>query len=120
MGKLVPMRPATIASEQAGAKRLLRHLLAVLICFGWCLLTLSLNAQEDAPTESGIHPILKVGSPAPSFNLMGVDGKMHSLNEYSGAKVLVVIFSCNHCPIAQMYERRIKQARSRQRQSTRG
>ncbi len=109
MEKLVPMRPVTIASMQAWPQRFPRHLIVFLLCFGCCLLTLSANAQEDASTDNGIHPILKIGSPAPSFNLMGVDGKMHSLNEYAAAKVLVVIFSCNHCPIAQMYEKRIKQ-----------
>jgi peroxiredoxin len=46
----------------------------------------------------------KVGSPAPDFNLPGVDGKAHGLKDYASSKVLVVIFSCNHCPVAQMYE----------------
>src|SRR6202163_5169846 len=55
------------------------------------------------------HPILAVGSPAPDFFLPGVDGKIHRLADYSGSPVLVVIFTCNHCPIAQMYEQRIQQ-----------
>lgn len=67
------------------------------------------QSQDDPQPDNGIHPILKIGAHAPAFNLMGVDGKMHSINEYAAAKVLVVIFSCNHCPIAQMYEKRIKQ-----------
>ena len=33
----------------------------------------------------------------------------HKLSDYAGSPVLVVIFTCNHCPIAQMYERRIEQ-----------
>src|SRR5947207_3285354 len=33
----------------------------------------------------------------------------HSLKDFSGAKVLVIIFTCNHCPSAQYYEERIKQ-----------
>ncbi len=52
------------------------------------------------------HPILAIGSPAPDFSLPGVDGKTHSLTDYSSSAVLVVIFTCNHCPIAQMYEQR--------------
>jgi peroxiredoxin len=55
------------------------------------------------------HPILPLGSPAPNFELPGVDGAMHRLADYSSSPVLVVIFTCNHCPIAQMYERRITQ-----------
>ena len=34
---------------------------------------------------------------------------MHSLKEYHASKVLVLVFTCNHCPVAQMYEKRIKQ-----------
>ena len=53
------------------------------------------------------HPILAIGSPAPTFELPGTDGAVHKLSDYSASPVLVVIFTCNHCPIAQMYERRI-------------
>jgi peroxiredoxin len=54
------------------------------------------------------HPILALGSPAPDFALPGVDGKIHKLSDYAGSPVLAVIFTCNHCPIAQMYEQRIE------------
>lgn len=64
--------------------------------------TLSLWAQSD-------HPVLALGSQAPTFELPGVDGNIHRLSDYSSTPVLVVIFTCNHCPIAQMYERRIAQ-----------
>src|SRR3974390_3458819 len=55
------------------------------------------------------HPILALGSSAPDFSLPGVDGKTHSLADYASSPVLVVVFTCNHCPIAQMYEQRIQQ-----------
>jgi len=55
------------------------------------------------------HPILAIGSAAPNFELPGVDGAVHKLSDYSASRVLVVIFICNHCPIAQMYERRVAQ-----------
>src|SRR5260370_6534946 len=55
------------------------------------------------------HPILTLGSPAPDFALPGVDGKVHTLKDYAAKRVVVVVFTCNHCPIAQMYERRIEQ-----------
>lgn len=54
------------------------------------------------------HPILALGSPAPNFELPGVDGRIHQLSEYASSKVLVVVFTCDHCPIAQMYEQRIE------------
>ena len=55
------------------------------------------------------HPILALGSSAPGFELPGVDGRLHKLGDYAGSPVLVVVFTCDHCPIAQMYERRIEQ-----------
>jgi len=55
------------------------------------------------------HPTLALGSSAPDFALTGTDGSIHRLADYAGSKVLVVIFTCNHCPIAQLYEDRIQQ-----------
>jgi peroxiredoxin len=52
---------------------------------------------------------LKIGSPAPDFNLPGVDGKKYSLTSFADKKALIIIFSCNHCPYVQAYEERIKQ-----------
>ena len=70
-------------------------------------------AQDDnLPPAADVPPILKVGSPAPDFNLRGIDDKMHSLKDYASAKVLVIVFTCDHCPIAGMYEHRIKQLTS--------
>jgi peroxiredoxin len=54
------------------------------------------------------HKILEVGSPAPDFKLLGVDGKTYSLANFKSAKVLVIVFTCNHCPTSQAYEERIK------------
>ena len=50
---------------------------------------------------------LPIGSAAPEFRLPGVDGKTYSLQDFAGSRVLVVIFTCNHCPTAQAYEDRI-------------
>ena len=55
-----------------------------------------------------LRPTLALGSPAPDFDLPGVDGRNYSLKDFAGAKVLVVVFTCNHCPTAQYYEERIK------------
>jgi peroxiredoxin len=52
---------------------------------------------------------LAIGASAPEFRLPGVDGREHSLSDYSKAKILVVVFTCNHCPTAQYYEARLKQ-----------
>ncbi len=50
---------------------------------------------------------LKIGDSAPDFCLPGVDGKEYSLSSFAGARVLVVVFTCNHCPYAQAYEDRL-------------
>ncbi|WP_263356457.1 redoxin family protein [Acidicapsa ligni] len=65
------------------------------------LMSPSLFAQQ--------HPILALGAPAPDFALPGVDGKTHKLSDYASSPVLAVVFTCNHCPIAQVYEQRIQQ-----------
>ncbi len=54
-------------------------------------------------------PTLSVGAAAPDFNLPGIDGRNWSLRDFAGSKILVVTFTCNHCPTAQYYESRIKQ-----------
>jgi peroxiredoxin len=49
---------------------------------------------------------MPVGTPAPPFTLKGVDGKTYTLGSFADAKLLVVIFTCNHCPYAQAVEER--------------
>ena len=50
---------------------------------------------------------LHIGDKAPGFRLQGADGRTHDLEEFTGKPVLVVIFSCNHCPYVQAYEDRM-------------
>ena len=52
---------------------------------------------------------LKIGARAPDFTLPGVDGRDYSLADFASAEVLVIVFTCNHCPTAQAYEDRIQQ-----------
>jgi peroxiredoxin len=74
----------------------------------WKLLAVLLMTLGVASAEE-VHPTLALGSPAPDFSLPGVDGQIHKLSDYASSPVLVVVFTCNHCPIAQMYEKRIQQ-----------
>ncbi len=55
------------------------------------------------------YPPLPVGSAAVDFDLPGVDGKRYTLASFADARVLVLVFTSNHCPTAQAYEERIKQ-----------
>ncbi len=68
------------------------------------LLPLFLSTQAFAADPK----TLEIGAAAPDFSLPGTDGKTYTLKSFSDAKVLVVIFTCNHCPTAQAYEDRMK------------
>ncbi len=50
---------------------------------------------------------LEIGARAPDFRLLGTDNATHALKDFDSARVLVVVFTCNHCPTAQAYEGRI-------------
>lgn len=63
-------------------------------------------AAQAAPTG---FKALQIGDAAPDFDLPGVDGKQHTLKEFADARLLLVVFTCNHCPTAQAYESRIIQ-----------
>ena len=52
---------------------------------------------------------LKLGDPAPVFELPGIDGRSHSLAEHEGTPVAVV-FSCCHCPYVVAWEDRLNDA----------
>ncbi len=41
---------------------------------------------------------LEIGDKAPDFKLPATDGKTYQLSDFDDAKVLVVFFTCNHCP----------------------
>jgi len=61
---------------------------------------LGFSASEKVQT-------LRIGQQAPDFNLPGVVGLSYRLADFADADVLVIIFTCNHCPTAQAYEERI-------------
>ena len=52
---------------------------------------------------------LKIGSKAPEFDLPATDGNNYNIDTFKNKLLLIVIFSCNHCPYVQAYEERIKQ-----------
>jgi peroxiredoxin len=52
---------------------------------------------------------LAIGATAPEFSLPSTDGKTYTLDDFKNSKVLLIVFTCNHCPTAQAYEERIKQ-----------
>jgi thiol-disulfide isomerase/thioredoxin len=81
-------------------KKSLKSILILLLIFTCSGRSISQTSHPEPKT-------LEIGSKAPDFNLLGVDGKMYGLKDFNKAAVLVIIFSCNHCPTAQAYEDRI-------------
>ncbi|HJZ59981.1 MAG TPA: thioredoxin family protein [Gemmataceae bacterium] len=54
------------------------------------------------------NKVLGIGDKAPAWkDLEGVDGKKHSLADLKDKDVVVVVFTCNSCPVASGYEDRI-------------
>ncbi len=79
--------------------KLIISLFACLTCIA-CPVVAHANPQAD-------HPTLAIGAKAPDFNLTGTDGKKYSLASFRTARILVIVFTCNHCPTAQAYEDRL-------------
>ncbi|QLH82895.1 thioredoxin family protein [Halosimplex pelagicum] len=52
----------------------------------------ALDSEEDA---------LDRGDAAPAFELPGVDGETHTLDDFADSDALLVVFTCNHCPYAK-------------------
>jgi thiol-disulfide isomerase/thioredoxin len=77
--------------------------------FIFVVLLMLLLCASFVVCDEGGPPTLAIGSSAPDFCLPGIDGQTHCLKDYAASKVLVVAFTCNHCPTAQLYETRIQQ-----------
>jgi peroxiredoxin len=61
-----------------------------------------------APTLHGAQvETLALGASAPDFELPGIDGQTHRLSDWSSAKLLMIVFTADHCPTAQSYEDRL-------------
>jgi len=83
-----------------------RLTLSALRCVCW-LMTLALLGPDMA-LAGKYNDVLNVGDAAPTWaELPGVDDKKHSLADLADKPVVVVIFTCNSCPIAVDYEDRI-------------
>ncbi|HSJ67869.1 MAG TPA: redoxin domain-containing protein [Anditalea sp.] len=66
------------------------------------------NGFVPNPQEMDEQPVgkLQIGDDAPPFRLPDVSGRFYSLTDFDDSEVLVINFTCNHCPTAQAYEDR--------------
>lgn len=68
-----------------------------LFALGLCVLTSCAVAEE-----------IKVGAKAPDWSgIIGTDDKEHALADHAKAKIVVLVFMANHCPVAVAYEDRL-------------
>lgn len=59
-------------------------------------------------STNAVYAKVKLGDPAPNWtSLVGVDGQEHNLGQFRAAKAIVLVFTCNHCPVAKAYEDRL-------------
>ncbi len=72
----------------------------VILLFMVCFMGAHVAFAEDVET-------LKVGAQAPAFNLEGIDNEFYTLDSFASSEILMIVFTCNHCPTAQAYEDRL-------------
>jgi peroxiredoxin len=78
----------------------------ICLCAG---LAIALLVSAALAADPAGFKTLEIGDAAPDFKLPATDGKDHSLADFAKAKLLCIVFTCNHCPTAQAYEDRIIQ-----------
>ncbi len=67
-------------------------------------------AFATIPASNLLAAGVELGDTGPAWvDLEGVDGERHSLADLENAKAVVVVFTCNHCPVAKAYEDRLIQ-----------
>ena len=79
----------------------------ICLLFVACLSAGPLFSLAAAPGPADEHKTLAIGAAAPDFSLKGIDGNTYSLASFKKSRILVIVFTCNHCPTAQAYEDRI-------------
>jgi peroxiredoxin len=72
-----------------------------LFAFVWAVcMMLGISAQAQADSDL-------VGKAAPDFSLKDFNGKTVGLSQFKSSKGAIVVFTCNHCPYAKLYEERL-------------
>jgi peroxiredoxin len=76
--------------------------------YGMALVVVSVLALHNPAQAGKYNKKLHLGDAAPAWvGLPGVDGQSHSLSDLKDKDVVVVVFTCNHCPVAVAYQDRI-------------
>ena len=74
-------------------------------------------ATAGPATAAEPRPALPLGAPMPSaaatVKMKNVDGKPASIRDVAGQKGTLVVFTCNHCPYAKAWEKRVAELANR-------
>src|SRR5688572_16628286 len=93
------MRNADCGMKSNGTSLAMKHVIPTLI---------ALSVLCSPAWAGKFNKVLSIGDAAPQFSqLAGTDDKPHSLADFKEAKAVVVVYTCNHCPVAQAYEDRL-------------
>jgi len=76
----------------------------ILLLLGFCL---PLFAEDPVP------PVLEIGKKGPDFTLKDFNGKQYSMKDFDEAKILVLMFTANHCPDARSAAPRMAELHAR-------
>lgn len=110
--------------KKSGAKKIIPILIGVTFLTAILVAFIACKGKEASGPSAGDNPVsafkpnpiktghqevrtLTAGETAPPFSLPDIAGKFYTLYDFRHARVLVIIFTCNHCPTAQAYEDRI-------------
>ena len=76
--------------------------------FSLIIAVVIVSLQPGGATAGKFNAMLSIGDVAPEWGeLVGTDGRPHSLASYRSARLVVLAFIANHCPVAEAYEQRI-------------
>jgi peroxiredoxin len=70
------------------------------LCCMLMLLATAALARRKSPA-----PV--IGQSVADFSLRNIDGKLVSLNSFPAARGFIIVFTCNHCPFAKLYTKRL-------------
>jgi peroxiredoxin len=76
------------------------HILTTFKSTGIFAAVIVLGTSLLTSTAAEIPKVIELGAQAPGFSLKGIDDQMHTLDEYKSATLIVLAFTCNHCPDA--------------------
>ncbi len=83
----------------------MRHKILLIAAAGIFLFGLAGGVSARTQRIEGAEVTLpEIGDPAPDFKLFGVDYRYHFPRMYDDSRAIVLVFTCNHCPVSVAYE----------------